>query len=744
MKVSFLIHTIYGIGGTIRTTLNLAEELADRHEVEIVSVFRHRDVPLFAIDPRITVVPLVDTRPGSPANESEHPLALRPAEAFPAREARFKEYSALTDERVRDHYAAAGADVVIGTRPGLVAYVAQFAPKGAVLIGQEHMTHHHHKPELRAEMRDHLAALDAFVTVSEGDAAVWRERMPLPDTRILSIPNSVPEPMVAPAEPDGRTIVAAGRLASEKQYDVLIKAFGKVVAARPEWTLRICGWGNQKDRLRARIDELGLYNSVYLMGPRSPIEPEWVKGAIAVSTSRHESFGMTLVEAMRCGLPVVSTDCDYGPREIIADGVDGLLVPVGDADAVAQALLRLIDDEELRGRMGAAARENARRFDPGPVAQKYEELFAELGASPVPATSPTGPGRAAGSSGSAPASGSPASAGSSSSSPSAGSAEAAPSSSSAASAPSVSSAASTSLMPIADCVAESDGRLTVRLISPESAVAAYPGLRLVCTDLAKEAEERVYPFAADGTATVPAGEDFADGTWVCHADHPASGTRVGIRARAVDQRGSMTAVRRVTPAEGVRHLVPLIRAPKNLLVLRSWVRPLHAEAGDIRVDGPNVTVSGRFYGPAELGERPVLLLRRGGAEPADLEFPAVREGADGFRATLSCATAVERRRSTGPAGSTGPGGPAGREKESWELWLRHTPDAAPVRIARLLDDVVAKSPVFTYPPVLLHRTRPLLLLRRALRRLRSRPQLMVAARLAYDPQNALVLDVTDQ
>ncbi|MGW2558856.1 glycosyltransferase family 4 protein [Streptomyces sp. NPDC001514] len=721
MKVSFLIHTIYGIGGTIRTTLNLAEELAGRHEVEIVSVFRHRDEPLFAIDPRITVVPLVDTRPSSPDNEKEHPLALLPAERFPAHEARFKEYSRLTDERVRDHYAASDADVIIGTRPGLVAYVAQFAPECAVRIGQEHMTHNHHKPALRAEMREQLAAIDAFVTVSEGDAAVWREQMPLPDTRVLAIPNSVPEPMVTPSDLSGTTIVAAGRLAAEKQYDVLIEAFGKVVAARPEWTLRICGWGNQKERLRRRIDELGLYNSVQLMGPRSPIEPEWVKGAIAVSTSRHESFGMTLVEAMRCGLPVVSTDCDYGPREIIADGVDGLLVPVGDVDAIADALLRLVDDEDLRRRMGTAAQTNARRFDPGPVAKQYEELFAEFGAGasrkPDLYTEAEAEAEAEAKA---------------EAEAEAGTAD--PVHDTGSGSPSPAAAA---FVPVADCVAEADGSLTVRLTAPESAVTAHPGLRLVCTDEGKKAAERVFPFRADGTATIAGGEEFADGSWICHADHPSSGRRVGILARAVDQRGSMTAQRRMEPGEGVRHLVPYIRAPKNLLALRSWVGPVHAEAGDLRIVGPQVTVSGRFYGPADaLGDRPVLLLRRRGGQPAELEYPGIRRGDDGFRATLSCADAVARR----------PAGPVGADPEEsgrWELWLRYAPDAEAVRIGRVLDDVVAKSSVFLFPPVLLPRRRPFLLLRRALRRLRGRPQLMVSARLAYDQQNALVLDVTD-
>ncbi|MFC8915767.1 glycosyltransferase family 4 protein [Streptomyces sp. NPDC057116] len=674
MKVSFLIHTIYGIGGTIRTTLNLAEELAGRHEVEIVSVFRHRDEPLFAIDPRITVVPLVDTRPSSPANEKKHERHLQPPEHFPRNEARHQEYSRLTDERVRAHYAGAGsdADVVIGTRPGLVAYVAAFAPAGAVLIGQEHMTHNHHKPELRAEMAGFLARLDAFVTVSEGDAASWRERMPLPGTRVLAIPNSVPEPVVAPSDTSGTTIMAAGRLASEKQYHVLIDAFAQVVAERPEWTLRICGWGNQKDRLRKRIDRLGLYNSVHLMGPRSPIEPEWVKGAIAVSTSRHESFGMTLVEAMRCGLPVVSTDCDYGPREIIADGEDGLLVPVGDTDAIAGALLRLIDDPELRRRMGAAAQVNARRFDPGPVAKQYEELFAELGAAPThrsaaprqtPSAPPAGP---------------------------------------------------VAEDPVADCVAAGDGSLTVTLRTPRE------GARLV-------AGGHDFPFDRHGTATVPAGTPFAEGVHPARLRLPGTEDPVPLATRAVDQRGAMRAAGRQAAGAPVRQLVPYTKG--GALHLRSWVRPVHAEAGDIRVEGGRVTLTARLYGAAAgTGGEPALLLRRRGKAPLELAFPGTRHGTDGFRFTFSCTA------------------PAARQQDPhdvWDLWLRPAPAAEPVRLARLLDDVVEKGSLFPYPPAELRKKRPFGPARAVVRKLAGRPPERVVVRLFHSAANDLVLNVVD-
>lgn len=579
MKISFLIHTIYGIGGTIRTTLNLAEEFADQHEVEIVSVFRHRPVPLFDVDPRLTLVPLIHTWKESPEYEKEHPLHLRSAEHFPRHEARYREYSKLTDERVREHYARSDADVVIGTRPGLSAYVAQFAPVSAVLIGQEHMTYNHHKPALRNEMYQHIDALDAYVTVSEGDAAVYREQMPLPATRVLAIPNSVPEPPIEPSTGSGTTIVAAGRLSAEKQYGVLIDAFAKVVAVRPEWDLRIYGGGPEKENLRKKIDTLGLYNSVRLMGSVSPIEPEWAKGAIAASTSRHESFGMTLVEAMRCGLPVVSSDCDYGPREIIRPGADGLLVPVSDAGAVADALLTLIDDEPLRRRMSEAAVRNASRFDPGQVAKKYEELFGELRTV------------------------------------------------------SAQRAALGDFVPVADCAVEPGGALTFALVAP-GAAAAHEGMRLICVRADARTEERAFPLSAAGTVTIPADAAFSEGVWECFAELPETGRRVRITARSVDQRGAMGACARARQGDPVHHLVPYASRPRKHLAFRAWVRPVHAGAGDIHVEGKRITVAGELFGAGTMDRRPSLVVRRRGKPAEELTYAGSRQGERGFRFTF--------------------------------------------------------------------------------------------------------------
>ncbi|MCX4909924.1 glycosyltransferase family 4 protein [Streptomyces sp. NBC_00878] len=378
MQISFLIHNAYGIGGTIRTTYNLANTLAEQHDVEVVSVFRHRDEPVFAPDPRVRVRHLVDIRPDSPGYEGDDPSYRAPAQVFPRGEVRYDQYSVLTDRRIADHLSKVDADIVIGTRPGLNVHLARETRRGPIRVGQEHLTLDAHAESLRTELRGVYPRLDALTTTTEADAGAYRTKMRLPGVRVEAVPNPVPAPGIEPADGSGKWVVAAGRLAPVKRYDLLIKAFDRVREQRPDWRLRIYGGGKQKDKLRRLIDERGLYNHVLLMGPAHPIEPEWAKGSIAAVTSSMESFGMTIVEAMRCGLPVVSTDCPHGPGEIIDNGVDGRLVPVGNVKAIAGGLLELINDNELRQRMASAALKDSERFDPARIAERYESIFSGL------------------------------------------------------------------------------------------------------------------------------------------------------------------------------------------------------------------------------------------------------------------------------------------------------------------------------------------------------------------------------
>ncbi|MFF4607293.1 glycosyltransferase family 4 protein [Streptomyces sp. NPDC001339] len=378
MRISFLIHHAYGIGGTIRTTFNLANGLAERHTVEIVSVFRYRTEHRLFLDPRVRLRHLVDLRKKRASYEGGHPLARRPSKVFPCEDGRYPQYSELTDERLGACLRDLDADIVIGTRPGLNVHLARQAPRRLVRIGQEHLTLNTHPTRLVLRLRRLYPRLDAITTTTEADAASYRSRLRLPGVRIQAMPNSVPHPGIAPSTLDARHVVAVGRLAPVKRYGDLILAFAKVRAERPDWDLRLYGEGPEKGELSRLVGQLGLDDALTLMGSASPVEPEMAKGSLLVVSSSMESFGMTIVEAMRVGLPVVSTNCPLGPGEIIEHGVDGLLVPPRDPQALADAMLEVINDDERRARMGRAALEKGRRYDTARIVARYEAAFQEL------------------------------------------------------------------------------------------------------------------------------------------------------------------------------------------------------------------------------------------------------------------------------------------------------------------------------------------------------------------------------
>ncbi|MFC7308522.1 glycosyltransferase [Streptomyces monticola] len=385
MRIGFLLHNAYAIGGTTRTTFNLAGSLADRHDVRIVSVFRHRARPLLTPPPGVPLTALVDRRGTAP--DAADPRAHEPGRFFPAGESRAPQYHRLAEERVIDWLKATGtgtgtdtateADAVISTRTGLNVLLARFGPPGTLRIGQEHLTHDAHPHRLRRELQRWYPRLDALVTMTRADARAHRTGLALPHGLVTAIPNCVPQTEAPPADLTREVVVAAGRLTPVKRYHLLVAAFDRAARDRPGWRLRIYGAGVERDRIAAEIDRRGLRDRVRLMGAVTPLDPEWAKGSIAAVTSAQESFGMTIVEAMRCGLPVVATDCPHGPREIIRDGVDGRLIPRDDLRAYSAALAELMDDPALRRRMGAAAREHAAKaFAPEQVTGRYEELLS--------------------------------------------------------------------------------------------------------------------------------------------------------------------------------------------------------------------------------------------------------------------------------------------------------------------------------------------------------------------------------
>lgn len=169
-------------------------------------------------------------------------------------------------------------------------------------------------------------------------------------------------------------LTAVGRLHPQKGFDLLLEAFAKIAPTHPDWTLVIWGEGPERTALEAQRDRLGLANQVRLLGVTER-PGRWVETAdVFVLSSRYEGWGIVLMEAMAAGLPVVSFDCQFGPSDMVTHGVDGLLVKNGDVQALADALARLFDDDELRMRLAAAAMRSSERFSQNRIMAEWDEV----------------------------------------------------------------------------------------------------------------------------------------------------------------------------------------------------------------------------------------------------------------------------------------------------------------------------------------------------------------------------------
>lgn len=391
MKIRFLIQNAYVGGGTARTTLSTASALAERgHDVQVVSLVRRRRRPRFGLHPAVELTALTDERRaarelgghgllGRLSRRARAAAAARSSRVGHPRDPRVAEWSLHTDAALVRYLLGVRGGVLVGTRPALNLALARFVRPGVVRIAQDHMNLASYHPELREEIARRYGRLDAVVALTERDAGAYAELLG-PGIRVLAIPNGVPGTGGHRSTLERRVVVAAGRLVHRKGFDRLLDVWALVTPHRPRWKLRIYGAGDAREAIAARIEELGLGRSVRLMGRTPRIFAAMAKGSVFALTSRREGLPMVLLEAMGVGLPVVSYDIRTGPRDLVDEGVDGFVVPDGDAEAFAARLLELMGDVELRRRMSAAALAKAARFDVAHLAERWEALFAELAA----------------------------------------------------------------------------------------------------------------------------------------------------------------------------------------------------------------------------------------------------------------------------------------------------------------------------------------------------------------------------
>jgi glycosyltransferase involved in cell wall biosynthesis len=379
-RVRFLVTSAWGVGGTVRATITTGAHLASNHDVEVVSVLRIAVNPGMAIPDGLRLRALFDKtdRRPTPRNLAGLLLYRTPSRLWDERDSNYKRASLWTDVLLlRWLRSLPDGTVVIATRPSLVFLASRLAPAGVVVVAQEHQQLGRYREDKRLDLAAALANVSMVVTLTESDREAYLHMLGGSGPQVFAIPNAVPDVPLGPGDPAAHTLIAAGRLAPQKGFDMLLEAFAAVAGKHSDWNLDIFGKGFLRESLEQQVADLGLDGRARLNGPTDRLGEHMRGASVYVLSSRFEGFPIVLLEALAAGLAVVSFDCPTGPSEILTDGTSGLLVPADDVPALAAALDRVMADESLRRRLAAAAPSAVLPYSTRQVGRQWDELLRE-------------------------------------------------------------------------------------------------------------------------------------------------------------------------------------------------------------------------------------------------------------------------------------------------------------------------------------------------------------------------------
>ena len=272
-----------------------------------------------------------------------------------------------------------GLIIPLGTESSIYVFFALFLKRSVKKISWIHYSFF--KPlNLREKIfrKFILPSFDKIIILNKTDQLKFSALYP---DKVIHIPNPIPFKSSKVSLLNNKNIIALGRLDKIKGFDILIKTFKIIVKNKKleNWKLNIFGDDNgEKKYLEDLIIKNNLTGNVYINEAKKDIEPEYLKSDIYVMTSVSECFPMVLLESQEYGLPIVSFDCHSGPRDIIINNVNGFLVEVGNIQKLANVMIKLMDDDSLRNKMGFEAKKNTEKFQIDAIIKKWKTLFDEI------------------------------------------------------------------------------------------------------------------------------------------------------------------------------------------------------------------------------------------------------------------------------------------------------------------------------------------------------------------------------
>lgn len=369
-KITFVAYNAYGMGGSVRFTITTANYLASKgYTVKIVSCYQTSDIPTYWLDPRVTLTPLVNRKK---KNVLKSLISRVKSRCDHPDSDTYGGYSLYTDLKLFLCFFFLKTDFLICT----TAYFSQLALKPHLfkrkLVMQEHIGFNIHTEPFQNHLLKLLSQSDYVHCVNKKDAAIYQNLLPN-KVKVFSIYNSTSIGKKV-SSCSSKVIISTGRLVYQKNYSFLLKAFAEFHKFFPDWKLMILGNGDQHSELVATIAELGISNNTMLIPANNNVHDYLLNSSIYACSSRYESFCISLLEAMECGLACVSLDCD-GPSEYLVDGVNALITPQNDINKLVEALCFLATSETDRIRFGMAARATACQFSTDEICKHWEMFF---------------------------------------------------------------------------------------------------------------------------------------------------------------------------------------------------------------------------------------------------------------------------------------------------------------------------------------------------------------------------------
>lgn len=360
-EIVFLVKNIFNQGGDTRAVILLANELSlnPEYKIEILSLFKTSDNPLFSIDERIVIKNLFD-----------QPFSLR------------RNYFKVIN-KFRLYMKENKVDIMLIEAIGFNCFTYPVLShfKKVKTVAVEHASYFDGGKKLGLAWFGRKIACkhtDCVVVLTKKDLQDYKSNMPVIN-KIEQIYNPLDVKLKSSKyDLTSRNIITCGRLVHVKGYDLLLEVARKVFDFYPSWEWHIYGEGPEKLELVQKIKLYKLENNVKLMGEVTDLYERYQQYSFYVMTSRSESFGMVLIEALKAGIPVVSFKCPNGPSEIIVDEVNGLLVPHLDVDTMANKIIELIGDPLQRERLSKNSNINLTEFETTNITKKWIKLLEEI------------------------------------------------------------------------------------------------------------------------------------------------------------------------------------------------------------------------------------------------------------------------------------------------------------------------------------------------------------------------------